>query len=211
MLTEQNQCKVHCDGFICFGKQLWQEKSHHQLKSTTFIMPLHKSYLGHLHTNPIINNKWPGLVSEEGVLMLITAVAAWKLIYKTLILPPLRVQKVEVESEANLQTKHGRCSGSTVRCHNTFIALQRYPWARCWTLKCSYRELWWTGIQRWTCLHTLCPLPRPWKGLSGQEDGMRRVNTGHITESQETLDPPLEPIQVWSIKRFVQNHIWLVS
>lgn len=76
MLTEQNPCKVQCDGFNCFVKQLRQEMSHHQLKSTTFIMQLHKSYLGHLHRNPIINNKWPGLVSEEAVLMLITAVVA---------------------------------------------------------------------------------------------------------------------------------------
>lgn len=62
------------------------KKSHHPLKSCAFVMQLRKSYLGHLQRNPIINNKWPGLVSVEAGLMQITAVGARKLIYKTLIL-----------------------------------------------------------------------------------------------------------------------------
>lgn len=86
MLTQQWQRRVQCGSFNCFVRQPRQENSHHQLKSTTFIMQLHKSYLGHLQRSLIINNKWPGLVSEEAVLMLITVVVAWKLIYKTLIL-----------------------------------------------------------------------------------------------------------------------------
>lgn len=102
------------------------------------------------------------------------------------------------------QTKHGKCSGSTVRGHNTFRVLQRYPWARYWTLKCSYR-----GIYNW---HPGVDLPTLAVTLKEVKwHGMRRVKIGGIKESQETLDPPLEPVQARSIKRFVRNHIWLVS
>ena len=55
-------------------------------QSCAFVMQLHKSYLGHLHRKPIINNKWPGLVSEAADLMHITVVVARKLSYKSLVL-----------------------------------------------------------------------------------------------------------------------------